>query len=83
MEEIREESLKEIVMRRDGLSEKEADEQIAEAREMILEFGEDLEEVLASEFGLEPDFIFDLFDRDVRSWAEIRISGELFRSVSV
>lgn len=53
------ETLKQVLMRRDELSAAEADELIAEARERCLE-GEDPEEVLAEEFGLEPDYIFDL-----------------------
>jgi hypothetical protein len=53
------ESLKQVIMRRDGLSSQEADELIESAREQILE-GEDPEEVLLNDFGLEPDYIFDL-----------------------
>lgn len=55
------ETLKQVLMRRDELSSDEADEAIAEAREMLLS-GEysDPEECLACEFGLEPDYIFDL-----------------------
>ena len=54
------ESLKEVLMRRDGLSGEEADEQIAEAR-LLVELGEaDPEELLHDEFGLEPDYVFDL-----------------------
>lgn len=55
-------SLKQVLMERDELTSKEADEFIAEARRMILEDGEDPEEVLYEEFGLEPDYIFDLLD---------------------
>ncbi len=55
-------SLKQVLMERDELTSKEADELIAEARRMILEDGEDPEEVLYEEFGLEPDYIFDLLD---------------------
>ena len=46
-------------MRRDGLTEAEADELIQEAREMVAE-GENPERVLRVEFGLEPDYVFDL-----------------------
>ena len=53
------ESLKQVIMRRDGLSSQEADELIESAREQILE-GEDPEEVILNDFGLEPDYIFDL-----------------------
>ena len=53
------ESLKEVLMRRDNLSSDEADDLITDAREEI-EDGADPEEVLAQNFGLEPDYIFDL-----------------------
>lgn len=53
------ESLKQVIMRRDDVSSEEADVLINEAREAINE-GEDPEEVLAEFFGLEPDYIFDL-----------------------
>jgi hypothetical protein len=53
--------LKRILMERDELTSKEADELISQARQMILD-GEDAEEVLYEEFGLEPDYIFDLLD---------------------
>lgn len=55
------ESLKQVIMRRDKLTEAEADELIADAKERVLE-GEDPEEVLHDDFGLEPDYIFDLID---------------------
>lgn len=53
------ESLKEVLMRRDGMSGEDADELIAEAREAVAG-GEDPEEMLEFYFGLEPDFVFDL-----------------------
>jgi len=53
------ETLKQVLMRRDGLSAEEANERIAEARQAV-ENGEDPEEILHDEFGLEPDYIFDL-----------------------
>jgi hypothetical protein len=53
--------LKRILMERDELSSKEADELISQARQMILD-GEDAEEVLYEEFGLEPDYLFDLLE---------------------
>ena len=56
------ESLREVLMRRDGLSGEEADELIEEARSMVYEEGRDPEEVLREEFGLEPDYVFDLLD---------------------
>ena len=55
------ETLKEVLMRRDGLSSDEADQRIEEARQDVLN-GTDPEEVLAYEFGLEPDYIFDLIE---------------------
>ncbi len=51
--------LKQVLMNRDGLSASEAEEQINDAKERVLE-GEDPEEILYEEFGLEPDYIFDL-----------------------
>lgn len=51
--------LKRIIMERDDLSSSEADLLISQAREMVLD-GEDPEEVLYEEFGLEPDYIMDL-----------------------
>ena len=50
----------EVLMRRDGMSRKEAE---AELKRVQTEFDptmDDPEEVLASEFGLELDYIFDL-----------------------
>lgn len=46
-------------MRRDEITGWEADQLIAECREMVAE-GYDPEEVLREELGLEPDYIFDL-----------------------
>ena len=53
------ESLKEVIMKRDVITSKEVDDMIEEARQRILE-EEDPEEILLEEFGLEPDYIFDL-----------------------
>lgn len=53
-------SLKETIMERDELTSKEADELIEIARQRIYEENDDPEEVLHEEFGLEPDYIFDL-----------------------
>jgi len=55
-------SLLAVLMKRDGYSRDEALEMIAEAKEMVLEYGRDPEEVLLDEFGLEGDYIFDLLD---------------------
>ena len=52
-------SIKSVLMRRDGLTPDEADEMIEEARQLVAE-GENPESVLRVEFGLEPDYIFDL-----------------------
>lgn len=54
-------SLKQTIMERDGLSESEVAEQIREAKERVWE-GEDPEEILLQDFGLEPDYVFDLLD---------------------
>ena len=51
--------LKKVLMERDGMTPKEADEVIADAKQRVWD-GEDPEEVLEDEFGLEPDYIFDL-----------------------
>lgn len=53
------ETLKEVLMRRDNMTEEEADIEIGEAHLMVLE-GADPEYVLYTLFGLEPDYIFDL-----------------------
>lgn len=53
------ESIVEILMRRDNMSKDEAEEMLQEARERVAE-GEDPEEILHEEFGLEPDYIFEL-----------------------
>jgi len=55
------ETLLEVLMRRDGMARADALELIAEAKARV-EDGEDPEEVLYDEFGLEPDYIFDLLD---------------------
>lgn len=54
-------TLKEVLMTRDGLSPEEADELIQDARQQVLD-GTDPEEVLHNEFGLEPDYVFDLLE---------------------
>jgi len=50
--------LEKVLTERDGLTQEEADEQIAEMRKRMLE-GENPEELLW-EVGLESDYIFDL-----------------------
>jgi hypothetical protein len=51
--------LKKVLMRRDGMTEKEADEAIAMAEGLVMG-GADPEQVLQDEFGLEADFFFDI-----------------------
>ena len=53
------ESLREVIMRRDDMTEAQADKAIAEAVQAVLD-GENPEEVLEDYFGLEPDYIFDI-----------------------
>jgi len=53
------ESLKSILMRRDGMSPDAAQDFIDEARERVAN-GEDPEEILHDDFGLEPDYIYEL-----------------------
>ena len=51
--------LKRILIERDGLSDQEANELISEAKLRVLE-GENAEEILEYDFGVEPDYIFDI-----------------------
>lgn len=53
------ESLKQVLMRRDELSAGEAQELIEEAMDRV-DAGEDPEEILYEDFGLEPDYVFDI-----------------------
>jgi len=48
-----------VLMKRDNMSKAEAQEMIDEARELVAD-GENPEEILRVDFGLEPDYIFDL-----------------------
>jgi len=50
-----------ILMERDGLTEQEANHSMRIAHGLLLQ-GEDPEEVLDAEFGLEPDYVFDLIE---------------------
>ena len=52
-------TLERTLIQRDGYSREEAREALQEARERVTN-GEDPEEILYEEFGLEPDYIFDL-----------------------
>jgi len=58
------ESLKKVLMRRDGLTSEEADEQIMSAKErfdeMIMD-GEDPSDLMMEEFGLEPDYLEEFY----------------------
>lgn len=59
------ETIKEVLMRRDNLSAKEAEDLIEEAREALhlyLEEGDYFaaEDICAEYFGLEPDYIYEL-----------------------
>ena len=56
-------SLKEVLIERDGLSSEEADEVIADARKSLydrLDQGEYPLDICEEEFGLEPDYLLDL-----------------------
>jgi len=60
-------SIKSILMKRDGMTESEADDLISEAKDMLQQYimeGDlsSAEDVCADYFGLEPDYIFDLLD---------------------
>jgi hypothetical protein len=50
-----------VIMRRDGLTLEEANEQLEEAREAVAA-GMDPEEACSYFFGLEPDYMYDLID---------------------
>lgn len=52
-------SLQSVLMHRDDMSASEAQETIAELRRRVYA-GENPEEILHSELGLEPDYIFDI-----------------------
>lgn len=52
-----------IIMRREGISFEDAKEMVIDCKNAILEgieLGEDPEEIIAQELGLEPDYLFDL-----------------------
>ncbi len=59
------ESIKEVLMRRDDMSETEADELITEAKEALNEYllNDDMssaDEICNEYFGLEPDYLMEL-----------------------
>lgn len=58
-------NLKEVLMNRDGLTSEEADEQIAEAREELMDRlseGDMPFDICEDLFGLEEDYLLDLLD---------------------
>lgn len=60
---IKMESIVNVLVKRDGVWKKEAEQRVAEVRDMILN-GEidpwEIDDVMMDEFGLEPDYIEDL-----------------------
>jgi len=54
-------TIKQILIERDNMSPEEADDLIAELKARVLE-GEDPEELLLGECGLEPDYVFELLE---------------------
>lgn len=57
------ETVQEILIRRDGLSLREAEDLIEETREACLaaiDCGDDPEEVFMERLGLEPDYLLDI-----------------------
>ncbi len=54
-------TLLQVLMDRDGLTKQEATTIIQGAQNLVRE-GADPEEVLLDEFGLEPDYVFDLIE---------------------
>lgn len=55
------ESIVDILMRRDGIDRSEAEDLVAEAKERVAA-GENPEDILHDEFGLEPDYIYELIE---------------------
>ena len=50
-----------VLMRRDGMTREEAQDAIEEAKELVRE-GANPEEICHYEFGLEPDYMWDLIE---------------------
>ncbi len=50
----------EVLMERDGMTRREAEQELRRVQEDFDPTADDPEDVLAYEFGLEPDYIFDL-----------------------
>ena len=57
---IRLTELHRVLMRRDEMTAEDVDEWIRAAQQAVLEDGEDPEDILQDEFGLEPDYVFEL-----------------------
>ena len=55
------ERIVDILMGRDSMPRSEAEETIHDAKVRVLN-GEDPEEILYEEFGLEPDYVFELLE---------------------
>ena len=55
-------SLMLLLMERDKVTAAEANQQIVDAAEECLANGSDPEDVLREEFGVEPDYVFDLVE---------------------
>ena len=59
-----EKTIKQILMDRDGLTADEADNEISDAREALMEYLENddpaAHDICEEFFGLEPDYLFDL-----------------------
>ena len=58
-----EETIKEILMRRDGMSAEDADDLIMQAYQELhdrLAVGEDADDICEEYFGLEPDYLMEL-----------------------
>ena len=56
-------SIKKVLMERDGMSSRAADDLIRDAKQDLnerLTSGEDADDICMDWFGLEPDYIFDL-----------------------
>ena len=52
----------EVLMKRDGMTKKEAERELQMAREEFDPTCDDPEDALAYHFGLEPDYIFDFLE---------------------
>ena len=52
-------TIEKTLMKRDGYTREEASEALREARERVLK-GENPEDILYEDFGLEPDYIWEL-----------------------